>query len=315
MYKKIIIVFVICLCAYITPVSAHLTGAFAEFLAVVYDKETLSDLQQQLEETKQQIEQLTPQIEQAEQAFQRSQQQAITQLQLFSEFGLDTALAMLQQGDDVVDMMGSKWLMTYQIDQYLNDLNALYLQFKQLQLTQQTMQGHTELLQAIETNLQARETYLQAAQGLDLETIANYLDIDWTSEVEYHLLDDLAADQQLIETQLADWLQATANNTQLHEQWLNERSNARYYFRQDHIYIEYKINAEHVLLLGQVLQTDETHAQVQIEAGFYNGFFLPNELLEELQGFTINLGDVATISQITQPFIVQKNGSLQIQGQ
>lgn len=315
MYKKIAIVFTICLFVYVTPVSAHLTGAFAEFLAVVYDKETIQELQQQMDNTKQQIEQLTPQIEQAERAFKHNQQQAITQLQFFTDVGLDTTLAMLQQGEDVVDMMGSKWLMEYQIAQYLNELNALYLQFKQLQLTQQTMQGHTELLQAIETNLQARETYLQAAQGLDLETIANYLDIDWTSEVESHLLEDLAADQQLITTHLADWLQATPNNTQLHEQWLNERSNARYYFRQDHIYMEYKVNAEHVLLLGQVLQTDDTHVQLQIEAGFYNGFFLPNELLEELQGFTINLGEVATISQVAQPFIVQRNGRLQIQGQ
>lgn len=311
MFKKIVCILLI-LCAFSMPAYAHLTGAFAEFLAVVYDQNTLSKLGQQIEETKEEIEQLTPVILQAEEKFTDNQAIAIDQLQFFSEVGLDTTFALIEQGNDIVDILGSKWIIEYKIKQYLDELNALYLQYKQLRDQQEIMQGHTELLTAIEKNIETRDAYLQALEG-DLETIANYLDIDWTSEVEYNLIEDLKKDQQLIDTQLTNWLQSTASGNTLLESWLNERSNARYYFRNDHIYIEYKVNAEHVLLLGQVLQHKKT-AQLVLEAGFYNGFFLPDELLNELQGFSISTDTILNYTQIENPYIVQQNGSLQIQG-
>lgn len=312
MFKKIVCILLI-LCTFTMPAYAHLTGAFAEFLAVVYDQNTMSKLRQQMEETKEEIEQLTPIILQAEKKFTDNQVIAIDQLQFFSEVGLDTTLALIEQGNDIVDILGSKWIIEYKIEQYLDELNALYLQYKQLRDQQEIMQGHTELLTAIEKNIAARDAYLQAAEGLDLETLANYLDIDWTSEVEYNLIEDLKKDQQLIDTQLTNWLQSTASGNTMLESWLNERSNARYYFRNDHIYIEYKVNAEHVLLLGQVLQNEKT-AQLILEAGFYNGFFLPDELLNELQGFSISTDTILDYTQIENPYIVQQNGSLQIQG-
>ena len=312
MYKKIVWILLI-LCAFTMPAYAHLTGAFAEFLAVVYDQNTMSKLQQQMEETKEEIEQLTPVILQAEEKFTDNQAIAIDQLQFFSEVGLDTTLALIGQGNDIVDILGSKWIIQYKIEQYLDELNVLYLQYKQLRDQQEIMQGHTELLTAIEKNIAARDAYLQAAEGLDLETIANYLDIDWTSEVEYNLIEDLKKDQQLIDIQLTNWLQSTASGNTMLESWLNERSNARYYFRNDHIYIEYKVNAEHVLLLGQVLQHNKT-AQLILEAGFYNGFFLPDELLNELQGFSISIDAISDYTQIENPYIIQQNGALQIQG-
>lgn len=312
MYKKIVCILLI-LFAFTMPTYAHLTGAFAEFLAVVYDQNTMSKLQQQMAETKEEIEQLTPVILQAEEKFTDNQAIAIDQLQFFSEVGLDTTLALIEQGNDIVDVLGSKWIIEYKIEQYLDELNALYLQYKQLRDQQEIMQGHTELLTAIEKNMAARDAYLQAAEGLDLETIANYLDIDWTSEVEYNLIEDLKKDQQLIDIQLSNWVQSTASGNTMLESWLNERSNARYYFRNDHIYIEYKVNAEHVLLLGQVLQHNKT-AQLILEAGFYNGFFLPDELLNELQGFSISIDAISDYTQIENPYIVQQNGALQIQG-
>ena len=313
MFKRFVIISIV-LCLTTTPVYAHLTGAFAEFLAVVYDKNTMEKLQQQMQETQKEIEALTPEIEQAEQQFTANQQLAIEQLQFFADVGLDTSLAFIEQGVDIVDLLGSKWLMEYKIDNYLTDLNTLFLQYEQLKLQQKTMQGHTELLAAIETSLAAREAYLQAAEGLDLETIANYLDIDWTSEVEYELIADLQRDHDIIQEELVNWFTFSNGRNELHEDWLNERSNAVYYFRQDHLYIEYKVNAEHVLLLGQVLQKDDQSVQLVIEAGFYNGFYLPEELLVELQGFTLSYDTITAVSQIEAPYIVQQNGRLQIQG-
>ena len=95
--------------------------------------------------------------------------------------------------------------------------------------------------------------------------------------------------------------------------WLNERSDARYYFRSDHVYIEYELEYAHVLVLGQVLQNEQgTGVKLVIEAGFYNGFFLPEELLVELPSFEIDYDQLQTVDLIVNPYIIQKNGRLDV---
>ena len=69
------------------PVYAHLTGAFAYFLAIVYDESTMEKLQQEMQQTKEEIEELTPKVQMAELAFKVDQQVAIEQIQFYSELG------------------------------------------------------------------------------------------------------------------------------------------------------------------------------------------------------------------------------------
>ena len=313
MYKKILALAIIC-CLVAVPAYAHLTGAFANFLAIVYDEQTIEQLQEEMSNTKLEIEALTPVVEKAEQVFRADQEVSIEQLQFYSEVGLDTWLALMQQGTDVVDILGSQWFMSTKIDTYLLDLNELYLQYKQLVLQKESLEGHQHLLEAIEKNLQARQAFLDENAGLELEVIANYLDIDWTAEVEEHIIADLQADADAVNEQLLDWL-AVADELPfaLSEEWLNERSEARYYFRSDHVYIEYELEYAHVLVLGQVLQNEQgTGAKLVIEAGFYNGFFLPEELLVELPSFEIEYEQLQTVESIVNPYIIQKNGQLDV---
>lgn len=292
------------------PAAAHLTGAFADFLAIVYDETTIAQLQQELTETKKEIEALTPQVEEAERAFRQDQQQAIAQLQFYSEVGLDTWLAMIQNGEDIVDLLGSQWIMEQQIHTYLEQLHALYRQYEQLKSNEDMLQGHAALLIAIEKNIQARSAFLEETAGLELDVIANYLDIDWTAEVEEHIIADLQQDADTVEASLLKW----EDNYFFDEAWLNERSKAHYFFRGDHVYIEYERDAAHVLLLGQVLENDDkTAAKLVIEAGFYNGFFLPEELLVELPSFSLSYEQLRTIAGVEEPFIIQRNGGLQLQ--
>ena len=313
MYKKVGLILLLA-GAVALPVYAHLTGAFANFLAIVYDDSTISKLHQEMDETREEVEKLEPQVKQAETAFKEDQQVAVKQLQFYSEKGLDTWLALMQQGSDIVDIMGSQWVMEQKILTYAEQLNELYLQYEQLLSSQNTLKGHEQLLQAIEKNLQAREDYLAETAGLDLETIANYLDIDWTAEVEDSIIADFQKDADTIEENLLDWVsESLTGSFHLSEEWLNERSNARYYFRNDHIYVEYELEYAHVLILGQVLQNEEgTAAELTIEAGFYNGFFLPEELLVELPGFSIDYETLKTIEGIPNPFVIQWDGSLQL---
>ena len=313
MYKKLGIILLLT-GAVALPAYAHLTGAFANFLAIVYDDSTISKLNQEMDQTREEIEKLEPQVKQAETAFKEDQQVAVEQLQFYSEKGLDTWLALMQQGSDIVDIMGSQWVMEQKIVAYTEQLNELYRQYEQLLGSQNTLKGHEQLLQAIEKNLQAREDYLAETAGLELEVIANYLDIDWTAEVEDSIIADFQKDADTIEENLLDWVsESPTGSFHLSEEWLNERSNARYYFRNDHIYVEYELEYAHVLILGQVLQNEEgTAAEFMIEAGFYNGFFLPEELLIELPGFSIDYGILKTIGGMPNPYVIQRDGSLQV---
>lgn len=301
-------------CLVAVPAYAHLTGAFANFLAIVYDEQTIEQLREEMANTKLEIEALTPVVEKAEQAFRADQEVSIEQLQFYSEVGLDTWLALMQQGTDIVDILGSQSFMSTKINTYLFDLNELYLQYKQLVLQKESLEGHEHLLQAIEKNLQARQSFLDENAGLELEVIANYLDIDWTAEVEEHIIADLQADADVVNEQLLEWLAVTDELPfALSEEWLNERSEARYYFRSDHVYIEYELEYAHVLVLGQVLQNEQgTGVKLVIEAGFYNGFFLPEELLVELPSFEIEYEQLQTVEPIVNPYIIQKNGQLDV---
>lgn len=296
------------------PAYAHLTGAFANFLAIVYDDSTIAKLQEDMEKTRVEIEMLKPQVRAAEEAFRVDQAAATEQLQFYSEVGLDTWLALMQDGVDIVDLMGSQWLVSRKIDGYLDELNELYRQYQQLLSSQRTLEGHEELLRAIEKNLLARQAFLEENAGLELEVIANYLDIDWTAEVEDHIIADLQRDADRVSTQLLDWVEQKPSTPHfLSESWLNDESNARYYFRNDHVYVEYELEFAHVLVLGQVLQNEAGDAaQLVIEAGFYNGFFLPEELLVELPGFVIDYEPLTQLEGMDEPYIIQSNGGLQL---
>ncbi|QDY46628.1 hypothetical protein HF394_17870 [Planococcus glaciei] len=294
------------------PAHAHLTGAFADFLAIVYDETTIDGLKKELARTKEQITELEPEVDANKSMFEENQQLAVEQLQLYTDSGLDVWLSMMENDSDAADLLGSQWQVERGIDAYLDSLNELYLHYQQLKSKQQSLKGHEKLLAAIEKNLLAREQYLKENAELPLDQIANYLDIDWVSEVEYELIDDLKADQERIHAELGNWLAVSEDGT-LEESWVNENSQLQYFFRKDHIYAEYELEYAHVILLGQVLQkSDGKSAELVFEAGFYNGFYLPEELLEELQGFKLDYAAFRKLTGIEKPYFTQTDGVLQI---
>lgn len=311
MGKRIVVGMLIAF-SFMLPVYGHLSGAFADFLAIVHDRSTLDQLTGEMEETRRQIEELQPEVDDLEVRFKDQQHTAVEQLQLYADSGLDVWLSMMQDGDDAADLLGSQWLMERGINSYLEGLNGLYLQYQQLNAQKESLEGHEELLSVIEFNLQARDQYLSDNAGLPLEQIANYLDIDWVSEVEYPLIDELKRDRQLIDSRLEDWFGSSQENL-LEEAWLNKQSELRYFFRKDHIYVEYKIEEGHVILLGQLLQDqDGKSAGLVFEAGFYNGFYLPEELLEELDGFRIDYSAAGKLNGTEHPYFTQKDGALEL---
>lgn len=294
------------------PAYAHLSGAFADFLAIVYDESTIDGLKAEMAETKSQIEALQPEIEASEKAFLEDREFAVEQLQFYADSGLDLWSAMMKNGGDAADLLGSQWQMGKSIEAYVESLNVLYIHYEELKGQQKSLQGHEQLLETIEKNLLAREQYLSENADLPLEQIANYLDIDWVSEVEYELIDALKRDGKLIDQALDKWLTASGESS-LEESWLNEQSDLRYFFRNDHLYAEYELEFAHVILLGQVLQNEEgTAAELIFEAGFYNGFYLPEELLMELPGFTLDYAELQKEAGGKEPYVLQQDGKLDV---
>lgn len=272
-----------------TTVYAHLTGAFADFLVTVNDESTTEKLKQEVANTKRQISELRPRIEQMESTYEANQKVAVEKLQFYSEMGLDTWFQLLIQEAEPVDVMGNQWVMERNLDAYMRDLDKLYLEYKQLLTTKETLEGHQKLLAMIEENLQARGKFMVDNPDLPLDQLANYLDIDWMSEVEPKLLAYLAEDRTLTETQTREWALSSQGGTsyKLEESWLNERSKLQYFFRSDHVYTVFSQPDLHVILIGQVLKEPDQEATLLFEAGFFNGFLMPNTLIEELKGFRI----------------------------
>lgn len=298
-----------------TPVYAHLTGAFADFLTVVYDESTIEQLKEEMNATEQEIAELTPKVDQLEKNFEEHQQIAAERLQFYSDVGLDTWLALVRDGQEIVDVMGSQWIMEKRIQTYMEELNTLYLEFKQVEASKTSLEGHHELLQMIEKNVAARDVFLSENAGLELEQVANYLDIDWTSEIEYPLIAALEADNERVKNSIEKWTVKGASSVyDVYESHFNEGSDVRYFFRSDHVYVVYERKDGHVILLGQVLQNENgKSAKLVLESGFYNGFRLPEELVEELIPFTIPYNALKHLDRMTTPYIQQIDGGLRIQ--
>jgi len=293
--------------------TAHLTGAFADYLAIVYDKKTIAALTQELGDTKNEIEALTPEVEKLEQQFSQQQDIAIDQLLGYSDVGLDTWYTMLSDNRDVVDLLGDQWIMQKAIEHYMTSVDELYVVYQDVKLQQETLQGHEQLLEMIQQSLTRRESYLAENEGLPLENIANYLDIDWTSEVEEPIIASMKRDSKQLANDFKAFVEKKNGSYQISEEKLNHYSHSRYFLRADHVYVQFNVKNEQVLLIGQILQNKEgTAATLQFEAGYYNGFFLPEENLVEIPEVLFSYEQLKTLPSITTPYLKQVNGSLEV---
>ncbi|MEI7026068.1 hypothetical protein [Paenibacillus sp. y28] len=294
---------------------AHLTGAFADFLISVHDEQTTVKLKTELERTKAEIEALAPQVGELERQYGANRETASRKLRLYGDMGLDSWLGLLLQAQEPVDVLANQRLAERHLEAYLRELDELYTELLRLSATQQTLEGHRRLLSMIEQNLNARQAFLAASPDVSLEQLANYLDIDWMSEVEPHLLRSLEQDRELADSRLEEWAAANSGMPgapyRLEEQWLNDRSGLDYFFRPDHVYVVYRKKDIHVILIGQVLSGSGGAAELQFEAGFFNGFLMPDTLIEELQGFRIARDKLLALAGVgTQAYLQQSGGAL-----
>ncbi len=300
---------------WVAPVKAHLTGAFADFLSIVHDESTIDKLKQEMQNTQKSIEELEPRVEQMEETYTVQQSSAVDQLKAYSETGLDAWLSLLMQEQELVDIMGNQWLVEKEIQSFLDDVNRLYLEYMTLKSAKESLEGHHTLLMMIEENIQSRSRFLAENEGLSLDQLANYLDIDWISEVEEKFIAILEDDRKKVKENIEEWATSSSvgQNLVLSEFWLNEDSELQYFFRADHVYVVYKQQDLHVILLGQVLKQNDQYAELIFEAGFFNGFLLPETLLEELPGMQLPFEPLQDeVKESNALYFEQGNGQISV---
>ncbi|TBL77297.1 hypothetical protein [Paenibacillus thalictri] len=314
MRKKMIAAGLFLLLSGSTAVYAHLTGAFADFLVTVHDEQTTAKLKEEMQRTKNDIEALAPQAAELERQFAANRGAAAEKLRFYNDMGLDSWLSLMLRAQEPLDLLSAQRLVERNVSAYMQQLDTLYKEYWRLSATQETLEGHKRLLSMIGRNLNARQTFLASSRDVDLEQQANYLDIDWMSEVEPHLLKQLEHDGQLAATRVREWAAASGETPdaagKLDERWLNEQSELEYFFRPDHVYVVYQKNDDiHVILIGQVLSGGANHTyELQFEAGFFNGFLMPDTLIQELRGFQLPREQLQAAVGTGKPVALQQAG-------
>ncbi|MEK3726164.1 hypothetical protein [Paenibacillus sp. FSL H8-0034] len=319
MYKRLVVLLLsVFLLVVAANVYAHLTGAFAEYLASVHDESTTDKLKREIVSIEAEIGELHPRMNVMEKEYKLKQTIAVDKLLFYNEQGLDMWLSMLQQSSNVVDLLSNQWLMERNMNAYLQELEQLHMDYSQLVVTKDTLSGYRELLDTIGRNLALRQPYLDSVKEYTLEEKSNFLDIDWVSEVEDKFVAALEQDKQLVTSKWKEWAVARSGmavskdaSYELKEEWLNERSTLHYFFRSDHIYTVFEQPGANVILIGQVLKNDQDDAELQFESGFYNGFLMPAVLLEELKGFQLPYEELRALEGAANAtYLQQSSGKL-----
>jgi peptidoglycan hydrolase CwlO-like protein len=312
MDKFIVISLTICLLLIgATQTSAHPIGMFKEFLIGV-DENTTSKLKNEIQNTKTEIEQLKPQVQVLQKEYSHKQDLAVSKLMFYNSIGMDTYLNFIFNSNNIVDVLANEAIIQKKIGSDIQNLNDLYYQFMELKTTKDSLEEQTQLMKAIQDNLNARKQILDhygQMSPLELaDKVGQYWDI-----VRIYLESDLLYDNQLIFNNLSDFVTQTTPTSPYHieETKLNEKCKVNYYIRSDHIYIHYHTGYDDLLLIGVLSKNNQHTASLNVEAGFIDGFMIPNSELAGIKAFSINLKLLSNDSK--KLYVEQSNGAIVIQ--
>jgi hypothetical protein len=211
-----------------------------------------------------------------------------------------------------VDVLANQAIIQKKISSDIQNLNDLYDQFMELKATKESLEEQTQLMNAIQDNLNARKQILDhygQMSPLELaDKVGQYWDI-----VRVFLESDLIYDNNLISKNLLKFVTQTTPTSLYHieQSKLNEKCKVTYYIRSDHIYIHYHTGYDDLLLIGVLSKINQYTESLHVEAGFIDGFMIPNAELAGVKAFSLNLN---LLSKDTKTFYVeQTNGAIVIQ--
>ncbi|RIE04042.1 hypothetical protein [Cohnella faecalis] len=186
-------------------VYAHLTGAFSNYLLSIVDVDSTEQLRQEIDATKAQIESMKPRLAEQTARFAENRAAAAEQLLLLDSMGVDFRIGLLQQSGGPTELMADYWVLERYFRQYVQQLDELYRENAALSGEERKLRSYNLLLEKIEQGLEARNQFLASNADVHVEQLANYLDIDWTAEVEEELIGLLDRDRITVAEGADEW--------------------------------------------------------------------------------------------------------------
>jgi hypothetical protein len=293
-------------------VSAHYSGFVEDFLVGVSDESTADRLRAEIAKTKEEIVQLQPKLALSKQVYDGKKIGAIAKLRFYETIGPDVYINYLLQSDNIIDFFANQRLVEKQLQSDLNQLNDLYLQYRQLRASTETLAAQEELLNVIQKNLEERTRFASVTKNYSVEKKAEVALNLWNAKAVIDIERGMLADTEYFRQHTQDVLTRDTKDSpwRLEEAKLNEISRFKYLIRSDHVYVQYVYkDGTSTLLMGVVSKNVDGTFSLKFDNGFLVGIPLSSDLVSQLpEGIRI---DLAKVDPRTAGFTVEHtNGAL-----
>ncbi len=266
-------------------------------------EESVLALQEELKRTAAELETMSEEAEEKRQKYREQSEEFEPILKFYRTAAADAYLELMMQGEEMIDVLAFQQWYRQKLDQDLAKLEQLHKEYVPLRNAVRTKQDYEALLGLIQSSMQKRQRLQQELKGASEEEIEKAISRLWTENIGYLL--ELKADKDLIEADPTAFIRqrSSASPYRLEQDLINEKSKMRYYFRYDHIYAYFARNDAEVILVGMIQRKDGDLVALEFEAGFVNGFQIPEELLGILKGFEIPYRSIS--NQASSDFFVE----------
>lgn len=327
MRKRLSLLLFLCICTVflcVTPVRAHLIGAFQDFLVGLNNKNSTKELEEAIQTTNEQHAVLKEKQKEQKQVYTKEQEKMLEKMTFYDTVAFDTYASFLFENQEMVDVLANQKIMKRILEKDIEKLESFYEKYQQLSDAKESVQGYKELLKEIERNNKQKQWLSDAFGGLEERNpmqFASVLQAIWNQDMK-KVDEHLEADAKKVSQNLGELLSDSHTNqiNTLDYRTLNKHTTLTYLIQKDHVYITYKKNDAHLILISQLVPyAKQKHTYtLQIEAGFLNGYAVSQKIIDSLNGkFILSYKDIQTkknekwmVQQTSNAFVFQPSGTI-----
>jgi hypothetical protein len=318
MRKWMVISILFCCLLFPSHLFAHLSGVLGDFLVGIKDESTNERLKTTIDITKKEIEKLKPQNELIKNRYNQEENKAISKIKFYTSSGIDSFIGFALESHDIVNILANERIIEKNLDEYLQELNTLYVSYMELKATNTALESYDKLLNMIKNNLDTRKQFIEkhAAPDLPKQDQLGWLKLKiefaWETNTAFITINLNHDSVNLNKSGKTLFTQKTKTSPyRLDESAMNKISKMQYYFQSDHIYLHYHKDDADIILIGIISKDNEQTASIKFEAGFLNGIMVPWETVSKMPGLVIDYGKLNP--QSTGFYVEQTNSSIVLQ--
>ena len=327
MRKRLSLLLFLCIgsiCFFITPVRAHLVGAFQDFLVGLNQKDSTKELEEAIQKTNEQHSVLQEKEKEQKKIYEKEQEKMLEKMTFYDTVAFDTYASLLFDNQQVVDIFANETIMKRILDKDIEKLESFYQKYQQLNDAKESVQGYKELLKEIEVNNAQKQWLTDVFSNLQERNRAQFaavLQAMWNQDMK-KIDEYLEADSKKVSKNLGELLSDNHTNqiNSLDYNTINKHTKMKYLIQNDHVYITYKQNDAHIILISQLVpyKKQKDSYTLQIEAGFLNGYAVSQKIIDSLNPkFILSYDAIKTekdkkwvIQQSSNRFVFQPSGTI-----